>query len=232
MKFDLQTLALVYQKSAHETAADLSPAMREGLLLPLSDAYKLVSRINADLSLGAEYKFVHDRVQQAVYSLLSEAEKQATHLEVGRQLLAHMPIDTREERIFDLVNQLNQGRELIESQAERLQLAKLNLQAGQKAKASAAIQAAFNYLQIGVVLLGENHWHRQYDLTLTLYVEAAQAAYLCGDFEKMERLTKWGGKDTRTRTSGNSDYSRKGLLYNFVCPQSLEMGHECQVGEE
>ena len=189
-QFDLQTLALVYQKSPHETAADLSPAMREGLLLPLSDAYKVVELEVQDLLLAAEYKFVHDRIQQAVYSLIPAAEKQATHLEVGRQLLDHMPIDKREDRIFDLVNQLNQGRDLIESQAERLQLAELNLQAGRKAKASAAFQPAFNYWQVGIALLGEDHWHGQYDLTLGLYVEAAKAAYLCGDFEQMERLTE------------------------------------------
>jgi predicted ATPase/signal transduction histidine kinase/CheY-like chemotaxis protein len=187
-QFDLQTLALVYQKSPAETAAELSPAMREGLLLPLSDAYKLVELDVADLSLGAEYKFVHDRVQQAVYSLIPDAEKQATHLEVGQQLLNHTPLDRRDERIFDLVNHLNQGRDLIESQAERLQLAELNLQAGQKARASAAFQPAFNYLQVGLALLGEDHWDGQYDLTLALHVEAAQAAYLCGDFEQMEQL--------------------------------------------
>ncbi|MGB0385857.1 MAG: AAA family ATPase [Ardenticatenaceae bacterium] len=202
-QFDLQTLALVYQnmsrgtrQSPAQTAADLWPAMRSGLLLPLSDAYKVVSLSGADqeslgasLSLGVEYKFVHDRVQQAVYSLIPAAEKQATHLEVGRQLLDHLPIDMREERIFDLVNQLNQGRDLIESEVERLQLAELNLQAGRKAKASVAIQPAFNYLQVGVALLGKDPWHRQYELTLAMYVEAAQAAYLCGDFEQMERLT-------------------------------------------
>ena len=114
-------------------------------------------------------------------------------------LLRNTPLDQREQRIFDIVNQLNLGSRL--SRADELdEVAALNLLAGQKAKASAAYEPAFNYLRAGVELLASpvapsanpviDNWQRQYDLTLELYVEAAEAAYLSGNFEEMERLAE------------------------------------------
>jgi predicted ATPase len=126
-------------------AADLGPALREGLLVPLSDAYKLMTLEVQGLAdeLTADYKFAHDRVQQAVYSLIAEEERQAVHWRIGRLLLQNIPSAEREDQIFDLVNQLNQGRALIESRAEQVELVELNLLAGQKAKASAAYKPAY-----------------------------------------------------------------------------------------
>lgn len=191
-QFDLERLVFVYEKSPRETAADLWAAIAEGFILPLSDVYKLMELDVQGLSdkLGAEYKFAHDRIQQAVYSLIPETDKQAMHLQVGQLLLRNTPPVELELKLFDIVNQLNLGQALIDQQTERDELAQLNLQAGKKAKASAAYQPALNYLQVGLGLLGGESWERQYNLTLGLYVEAAEAAYLNTDFEEMERLTE------------------------------------------
>ncbi len=189
-QFDLQTLAIVCEKSPQQTAADLWKAMAEGLILPLSDAYKLIELDVQGLTeaVTVEYKFAHDRIQQAVYSLIPTNEKQSVHWQVGQLLLVNTPQEKREQKLFDIVNQLNQGRGLINQQVEQNELAPLNLMAGKKAKASAAYQPAFNYLQIGLRLLGEDTWQCQYELALSLYEEAAEAAYLSGDIEQMEQL--------------------------------------------
>ncbi len=189
-QFDLQTLAIVSEKSPRDTASDLWEAVAEGLVLPLSDAYKLVELDVQGLAeeVKVEYKFAHDRVQQAVYSLIPAADKQAVHWRIGQLLLRNTPPDKREQKIFDIVNQLNQGRECIASTGDREELAQLNLMAGKKAKASAAYQPAFNYLQVGLSLLGEESWERQYELILALHVEAAESAYLSDDFDRMEQL--------------------------------------------
>ncbi len=187
-QFDLERLAIVYEKSQRKTAEDLWAAIAEGFVLPLSETYKLMEVEVEGLQNTTSYKFAHDRIQQAIYLLLSDAEKQAVHLRVGRLLLQHTPSVQVDQNIFEITNQLNQGLTLIEQQTERDDLARLNLQAGKKAKASVAYQPAFNYLQLGINLLGEDCWQRQYDLTLALYVEATEAAYLSSQFEKMAHL--------------------------------------------
>jgi predicted ATPase/signal transduction histidine kinase/CheY-like chemotaxis protein len=189
-RFDLKTLSIVHQKSPHDTAIELRAALVEGLVLPLSDAYKLMEVEVAGLAdeISVEYRFAHDRIQQAAYSLIPEADRQAIYWQIGQLLLRHIPPDEREPRIFDIVNQLNQGWAFSADQAERDELAELNLLAGQRAKSAAAYEPAFNYLQVGLDLLGADAWQRRYDLALALYVETAEAAYLIGDFEEMERL--------------------------------------------
>ncbi|MEP6518495.1 AAA family ATPase [Microcoleus vaginatus] len=190
-QFDLRTLAIIYEKSLQETATDLRSALQSGLVIPLSHAYQLAELDVAGLSdrLVAEYKFAHDRIQQAVYSLISEADRQSVHLRVGRLLLENTPSEEVAQKLFDIVNQLNKGRALIDQQIERYELAKFNLQAGKKAKSSAASQPAFNYLQIGLSLLNKKSWSQQYNLTLDLYLEAAETAYTIANYDEMERLS-------------------------------------------
>src|SRR5262249_39455171 len=84
--FDLDTLATVADRSAFDAASDLWPALREGMVLPVGDAYKFVQRDEAPRDVG--YRFLHDRVQQAAYSTIPDTERKALHLRVGRCLLA------------------------------------------------------------------------------------------------------------------------------------------------
>ncbi|MBE9187082.1 AAA family ATPase [Microcoleus sp. LEGE 07076] len=191
--FDLKTLSIISEKSTSEVYKDLTAAVQSGLILPTSE-------LDEEL-LIQDYKFLHDRVQQAAYSLIPSHRKQAYHLQIGQLLLNNTPIQQQEEKIFDIVNQLNFGSNLLENQQKRDELAKLNLIAGKKAKASVAYQPALTYLTNGLDLLnspqsslskggseGGSSWQTQYDTTLALYVEAAEAAYLCGQFDEMERL--------------------------------------------
>ncbi|MDJ0677411.1 MAG: AAA family ATPase [Calothrix sp. MO_167.B42] len=188
-QFDLKTLAIIYEKSIQETATDLRAALQSNLLIPLSNAYQLVELNVEGLSnqLVAEYKFAHDRIQQAVYSLIPQTDTQAVHLSIGKLLLENTSLETSEDKLFEIVNQLNKGWELIESETEREELAQLNLRAGKKAKSSAAHQPAFNYLQLGLELLNTQSWSQNYRLALNLYVEAAEAAYIIANYNEMER---------------------------------------------
>ena len=81
------------------------------------------------------YKFVHDRVQEAAYSLIPKELRAEAHLQIGRSLFGHTTPERREGSVFEIVNQLNRGAVLICSQEEREQLAELNLIAGKRAKA-------------------------------------------------------------------------------------------------
>lgn len=191
-QFDLNTLAIVSEQSPATTATALWKALQEGLVIPTSKIYKFFTQSESKEVLQASanptYRFLHDRVQQAAYFLIPQSEKQSTHLKIGRLLLSNTTEEEREEKIFDLVNQLNYGVELITQPQEREGLARLNLAAGTKAKAATAYQAAIEYLMIGRKLLPTDSWLLQYELTLALSDSAAETAYLNGEFETMEEL--------------------------------------------
>lgn len=189
-EFELKALASICQKSLQETVESLHAAIAENLVVPLGNMGDVELMIAEKLpsTQPLEYKFVHDRIQQAAYSLIAEQEKPLVHRQIGKMLLQNLPIGRREEKIFDIVNQLNFATSLITDQSERDELAQFNLLAGKKAKASAAYEPAFNYLQVGLNLLGETGWQSQYKLTLSLHEEAAEVAYILGKFEQMEAL--------------------------------------------
>ncbi|MBD0389257.1 MAG: AAA family ATPase, partial [Nostoc sp. C3-bin3] len=196
-QFDLATLAIVSESSQIETAADLWKALEEGLLLTTGDVYKFFQHseqdsnskpLNSNFQVPT-YKFLHDRVQQAAYSLIPEAQKQTIHLKLGQLLLNNISPSEQEEKIFKIVSQLNLGLGLITQQGERDQLAELNLLAGRKAIAATAYTAAIEYLTLGMELLTADSWQSHYNLTLALYEDAAKAEYLNTNFEQAIKLT-------------------------------------------
>ncbi|QCP52843.1 PAS domain S-box protein [Trinickia violacea] len=129
---------------------------------------------------AAGYRFAHDRVQEAAYSLIAEAQRGETHLRIGRLLAEHTPTGKRQEAIFEIVNQLNRAIPLITSQAERDQLAGFNLIAGERAKASTAYASALKYLVAGVTLVGDDGWVRQRELIFKLELHRAECEFLTG----------------------------------------------------
>ncbi|BAZ28682.1 multi-sensor signal transduction multi-kinase [Cylindrospermum sp. NIES-4074] len=195
--FNLDVLAIVNQGSSLTTAAQLWSALQAGLILPLSHDYKIPLVFGQEESdriiltdIKVDYKFLHDRVQQAAYSLIPDNQKKETHLKIGQLLLQNSTPEARKGNIFALVNQLNYGTDLLTSQVEKYELAELNLIAGQRAKAATAHDSAVKYLQVGLKLLAEDSWRCQYELTLGLHEEAGEAAFLSGDFEGMQRFVE------------------------------------------
>ncbi|HLO46850.1 MAG TPA: AAA family ATPase [Kamptonema sp.] len=201
-EFDLNTLVIVSKKSAGMTATALWKALQEGLVIPTTKIYKFFTQSESEevfeASANPTYRFLHDRVQQAAYSLIPDDRKKATHYQIGQQLLKNISSRDREERIFEIVNQINIAVELIEQPTEREEVAQLNLIAGCKAKNSTAYSAAVKYFAVGRDLLASDRWQSQYNLTLALYVEATEAAYLNTDIDQMEHLAETVLKQAKT----------------------------------
>jgi PAS domain S-box-containing protein len=137
--------------------------------------------------LGDSYKFIHDRVQEAAYSLIPEQLRAEAHLRIGRALVAHTPPEKREEAVFEIVNQLNRGCALITSRVEREQLAELNLLAGQRAKASAAYVSALPYLTAGAAVLPDDSWERRHELAFSLELYRGECEFLTGALAESEQ---------------------------------------------
>lgn len=195
--FYLDVLAIVSEESQYSIADHLWEALQSGLLLPLSQDYKIPllfepseqhSPPTQEFRVG--YKFLHDRVQQAAYSLIPQEQKKVTHLKIGQLLWQKIPKEAIEENIFDIVNPLNMGVEFLTDPTEREELAKLNLMAGRKAKSATAYEASVKYLTVGLDLLSASCWQDQYDLTFALYIEAVEAEYLNTNFERSANLAE------------------------------------------
>jgi len=198
-QFRLQTLALVSGKGPSEIISALQEAVTEGLILLLGDAYKYLELESSELADGMldavllqaiNYRFAHDKVQQAAYSLIPDEARQTVHRQIGLLLLNDTPTEKRAGRVFDIVNQLNEGRSLANSAEDRKELAELNLMAARRAKSAAAYQSALNYVSIGIELLPEKAWDNLYELTLHMHQEAAEVSYLCTEFEGMEKYVE------------------------------------------
>ena len=159
---EITTLSIVHGSSEEELHSDLWEALR----------LEFIAR------LEGSYQFVHDRVQEAAYSLIPEKLRAAAHLRIGRLLMARTPLERREEAIFEIVNQLNRGAALITSQEERDQVAELNLIAGKRAKASTAYASALKYLAGGAALLSGDSWERRHELTFALELHRAECEFL------------------------------------------------------
>ncbi len=192
-RFDLDTLAIVSEQSQLDTATALWKGLQAGLITPTSQIYKFwqadsQQQLEQAESVELIYRFLHDRVQQAAYSLIPEHQKQQTHWQIGRLLLANTPHIT--ERLFEIVNHLNTSIALIGNPAERYQLAQLNLDAARKARASTSYAAAFSYAQVGTQLLATAGWEQQYMLTLALHEILAETAFLKGDFGAVPELVQ------------------------------------------
>lgn len=193
-QFDLMTLAAACQLPAAAVAKTLWVALQEGLILPQNEIYKFFQVGDAE-SEGLEasgstlsYKFLHDRIQQAAYSLIAADQKQVMHLRIGQRLWGQLSQAGQDDHLFEIVNHFNQGCALLTTPKERDDLARLNLAAGRKAKAATAYGAAIDYLTQGIGLLPPHAWQSHYELTLALHQEVAEAAFLNTDFEQM---TQW-----------------------------------------
>ncbi|BAY10167.1 ATP-binding sensor histidine kinase [Calothrix sp. NIES-2098] len=200
--FDLTTLAVVSQQSPQTVADALWQVLQEGLILPQSQVYKFYLRDEQEVQTNnienVAYRFLHDRVQQAAYCLIPEDQKQATHLAIGQLLHANTPKTQLDSYIFDIVNHLNIGIDVITQPEKKLELAQLNLLAGRKAKAATAYNAAVKYCTQGIDLLSVDAWREHYQLTLNLHNERLEAACLNTDFDQ---LAAWGEVVLQSATS-------------------------------
>lgn len=198
-QFELETVAQVSGASVAECKSALSEAVRAGLLLSPDSAYYLAvpppEREGAAPAAGGEtavtYKFLHERIQQAVYATLAATERPACHLRIGELRLAQWGQDAPTSRLFELCNHLNLGHSAMRARGDGpglLALAKLNLAAGRRAKGTAAFHAAVGFFAAGSALLPESAWRVHHELLFTLHLERGHCEALSGRVAEAEAL--------------------------------------------
>ncbi|AUT01473.1 serine/threonine-protein kinase PknK [Nostoc sp. CENA543] len=215
--FDLNTLTIISEQSKTATFHNIIPAAQEGLILATSDLeITEVDLIKSPL-LIINYRFLHDRVQQAAYALINEDRKKSLHLQIGQLLLHNISHTELINRIFEVVDHLNLSRELLCQDDEKTELAKLNLLAGKKAKEATAYSAALQYLIAGIDILPGDIWQDHYDLALSLHLERSEVEYLLGNFEQSQALIAILLEQTKTDLE-------KARIYNLLIVQYTLLG--------
>ncbi len=185
-RFDLRTLAVVARLSPAALGKSFEEATAEGLILPTGEA--LPEAGDDPGAPRATFRFLHDRVQQAAYSLIEGSLRSAIHLDLGRLLLASTPAARLDERVVDIVTQLGLGIDRLTARDERHEVARLALRAGRKAKVSAAYEPALRYFTTGLRLLADDAFATEHALAFALHAEAAEAEYLNAHFDEAEQI--------------------------------------------
>jgi len=203
-RFSLSDLSAIALESEDVIQEKLQPALREGLIIPSN----------------RDNQFVHDRVQQASYLLIPDADRKKVHLRIGKLLLQHFSEADTEEQLFTTVDHLNMGAELLETADEKLRLARLNLRAGLKANTSAAYSAAAGYFDAGAAVLEEHSWATHYNLALELHTLAAEAASLSGSFDSSEKAFKAITRMARTPADMAGAYESR--IQSFMSQGKLQ----------
>lgn len=165
-----EMMRMAYQGDVEAMHDHLWDAVRAGLIFRSDDAYR----------------FLHDRVQEAAYSLIPADMRAHAHLRIGTLLAERTPREQREEAIFEIVNQLNRGAHLIDSTEERERVVELNLTAARRAKSSTAYDAALKYLRAGGALLTEETWTHNYELVFAIEHLMSECELLTADMAAAE----------------------------------------------
>jgi PAS domain S-box-containing protein len=168
---DFTILHMIYEDSNEEIDRQLWEAVLAGLVYRSEDSYR----------------FLHDRVQEAAYSLIPKQLRAETHLRIGRLLAERTPSHEREERIFEIVNQLNRATHLVTSNDERKRVGEFNLIAARRAKLSIAYASALSYLATGRLILTEESWDTDYELIFSLEYLTAECELLTASMEPAEK---------------------------------------------
>lgn len=189
--FYLHMVAKARNQKESETIRHIWPAVEEGLLYPLEGdsylTYAALEEEDAAMHMKIHFTFLHDRIQQAAYSLLSEVERKMVHLKLGR-MMRELSLSYESELLFEICNHMYQGAELIDDQTERMHVAHFHLLAGQRAKLSTAFDAALRFFRQGTEVLREEGWEQNRQLAVELYTMRAEAEYLCNNFDTAESL--------------------------------------------
>ena len=174
-KFGLGELAIISKKGKNKAYQDLKPALDLDLIIESRD--------------GNLY-FVHDRVQQAFYSLNDDLGKSEYHLKIGRLLLENTDEEDLRESIFDIVNQFNFAKELISDPLESKKLCELNIIAGQRSQSATAYSLALQYFENAISLIGDKEWVLDQDFSFDIFYKCTEAAYQCNNQERFGELSK------------------------------------------
>ncbi|MFB9276529.1 AAA family ATPase [Cohnella cellulosilytica] len=186
--FHLDTLTAIGDPEEPDCAGGLDIAVKAGLL-----GVSSASGDEGQRDEARTYRFTHDRIRQAAYSLSDWAERERIHLAAGLYGLALDRHGQGEDTgLFETANHLNRAERLLTDE-QRGMAAACNVRAGRKAMEAGNYEAASKYLERALPAAGraaaEGAWAidgapSRFELLLA----CAECAFLCGDDERAAAL--------------------------------------------
>ncbi|MEQ8198477.1 MAG: AAA family ATPase, partial [Clostridiaceae bacterium] len=214
-KFNLEILASVENTDAFEVADCLKEAIDSEIIIPESDYYDIISAIRLKY-VNIDFRFTHDRVQQACAALIQEEARKQLHLKIGRSIKQSIPASMLKDHAMIIVCHLNEGLEEIKSLEERLDTSRLNLWACHKAKATSSFQLSLQYISNSIRVLPDNAWNYDYVLTFEVIKNYAECAYLNNEYDLAEKQIEILMKHAKTPIDQAEIRLMQSILYRFL----------------
>lgn len=166
-------------------------------------------------TVTSTYHFAHDKVTDAINSLISIEEGYRIHHRIGMILLSMYDVAYIEGHILSIMYHLKEGMSFfdLETEIDPDQMASYFLSAAQTAFINAAYYDCEMYCQNGISLYGDGMFKNQYTLAYGLYFKRAQCLYLLGHTEQAEDLFRFLLENTKSKTEQADIYIQKVLLY-------------------
>ena len=185
-QFNLKLLYLIADDISDITEG-IQTAINRELIIPVSANYKIMhipreEFLKSDIHIA--FKFNHDRIQQSVYSLLSEDEKEIIHKKIGDVILNQKKKQGEAGyNTYEITNHLNIAKKLIAAKEDRIRLSDLNYISGKSAKECSSFIIAKNYFETCLQLLDDAEWKEFPDRFFDASLEYIESGFWAGNID-------------------------------------------------
>lgn len=188
-QFSLVQLASIIQKPIAEVCSLLDEAINSGLISPLNEAYRLLtSAADAEFILeqDLDFRFQHDKIQQACFELISEEDRPTIHLKIARILSKQDHMNNAQK--IELVRHYNIAFEYVKESSEKYLLLTLNLDGCEIAMEAGAHHIAYTYSKVAHKLFEMNATISDYDFVKRYYLLLTLSAFYDGRKDEGSRI--------------------------------------------
>ncbi|CAH1219731.1 Adaptive-response sensory-kinase SasA [Paenibacillus allorhizoplanae] len=227
VSFDLEALGIIMQASYGATLHELEGAIQSGLIIPVGMDYKFFhDALGRSVARNIRFVFVHDSIQEAIYGSVETAKLSEMHHNIAQMLLTELSEDEIEQRLFEIVNHLNIGSELVTEHPAFIQLFEYNVSAGRKAKSSNAYRSALQYYNKALQILKQIKGMELAELSYTIRLEKSEVLYLNGQADEAESSYEQLLQEATTVEQKLELYNLQVVLYTNVGKQhqSVKLG--------
>ena len=214
--FSLADIAYSIDQTPFSIVSALIPAMKIGIILPLNLQDEWMVGTDNNILLSSEFRFMHDRIQQAAYQLKTIEDTKKTHLEIGRGWERSYTDKNDSIRIIATADQFDKGLSYIANKEEKKRVCELNYQAASFAIQFVAYERAYYYSKISLELLDADAWNNSYELCYNIYLNAIRSAFLFRELSYSEELAEIAAQKASNPFDKARILSLKATLYRAM----------------